>query len=204
MSNRKNSQRQLAWQWLKNQKTFTKKQLTDAVEITASAANGLITFLREQKRIKQITARKGCIGAKYKVVNTDYLQFGSGSRKGCRNTKGKKGSAKQRCWSTMRVLRAFTIGDVAAGAEVAVCTAATYIRKLTQTGFVRCIQGVDKANDNHSVARFRLIHNSGPLYPIVCDDSVYDQNLEKRHPYQATVSAKSLNKERLNDQQKLA
>ena len=122
MSSSKSSQRQLAWQWLKSQETFTKKQLTDAVEITASAANGLITFLREQKRIKQITARKGCIGAKYKVVNTDYLQFGSGSRKGCRNTKGKKGSAKQRCWSTMRVLRAFTIGDVRISALLVIKT----------------------------------------------------------------------------------
>ncbi len=196
MSSNKNnkSQRQLAWEWIKNHPQFTKKQLITEVNITSSAANSLITFLIDHKRIKTSAKRRGCIGAKYKVVNTDYLHFGSGSRKGCRNTKGRKGSAKQRCWTTMRVLGAFTIGDVSAGAEVAICTAGTYIRKLTQVGFIRCIQGVDKANDNNSVARFRLIHNSGPLYPIVCEDSVYDQNLDKRHNYQATISAKSINK----------
>jgi len=204
-----NGQRQLAWEWLKSHLKFTKKQLIEEVAITSSAANSLITFLIEHKRIKQVSPRKGCIGAKYKVINTDYLQFGSGSRKGCRNTKGKKGSAKQRCWTTMRVLGAFAIGDVAAGAEVATCTAGTYIRKLTQVGFIRCIQGVDKANDNNSVARFRLIHNSGPLYPIVCKDSVYDQNLDKRHNYQASVSANSINrinnnKEPHHGKQKLA
>ena len=201
------SQRQLTWEWIKTHPNFTKKQLTNDVNITSSAANSLIKFLIDHKRLKQKTKRRGCIGAKYKLINTDYIQFGSGSRKGCRNTKGKRNTAKQRCWTTMRVLHAFTIGDVAAGAEVALCTAGTYIRKLTQANFVRCIQGVDKVNDKNSVARFRLIHNSGPLYPIVCDDSIYDQNLDKRHEYQATVSAKSINKnakEKSYEHQKLA
>ena len=201
------SQRQLAWEWIKSNTNFTKKQLTDGTNITSSTANGLIKFLIEHKRIKQTAKQRGCIGAKYKVINTNYIQFSSGSRKGCRNTKGKRKPAKQRCWTTMRVLHVFTIGDVAAGAEVALCTASTYIRKLTQANFIRCIQGVDKINDKNSVARFRLIHNSGPLYPIVCNDGVYDQNLEKRHDYHETISAKSINKitkDNQREQQKLA
>ena len=204
--NNKN-QRQKAWEWIKHHPTFTKKQLTNEVTITSSAANRFIKFLIEQKKVKQKTKRRGCIGANYKVINTDYLQFSCGSRKGCRKSTGKRNTAKHRCWTTMRVLHVFTIGDVAAGAEVAINTASTYIRKLTQANFIRCIQGVDKANDKFSVARFRLIHNSGPLYPIVCDDSVYDQNLEKRHLYQSTVLAKSINKETKeiqHEQQKLA
>ncbi|KGJ86414.1 hypothetical protein [Colwellia psychrerythraea] len=204
--NKKNSQRKLAWDWIVTQSTFTNRQLRIAVGIPHHIAYQLTLFLIEKKRLKKTYKGKGAAGHEYELIDPSPMRFGTGNIKGHRYTKGRKNSAKQKCWNTMRVLGVFTIGDVSAGAEVATCTSSRYIRKLMLANFIRCIQK-DSRGCEHSVAVFRLLHNSGPLYPITSDEGVFDQNTQKQHSYQCLQGTSlngSLQKEPQHGKQKLA
>ncbi len=202
------SQRQQAWEWILINSTFTCTQVKEATGVPHHIVYQFTLFLQKKKKVKLVRLGKGASPSKYKLVDASPMQFGRGTRKGFVHQTGRKKSVKQKCWNTMRILKRFTIGDIATGADVNKATASKYIRSLVMSGFIRCLQKPSNGNE-HTIGSYLLIHNSGPLYPLNKLDVVIDQNTGEKHQYHPEVfeqgyTRKKAKKEPLNDQQKLA
>lgn len=174
MSSNPTQLRKVAWQWILQRKYFSKAELINAVGFKPTTAGSFIQFLIKHKRLIAIVASKGRKRSLYKLIDDSPLQFGSGARVNNANkSRSQKLTGRRRCWNAMRVLRRFTVAEIAQGGEVAYSSAGLYIRKLVQSGYLRCIQS---PNEDISFATYTLIRNSGSLNPVVTKEGVRDQN----------------------------
>ena len=201
----KRSPREQAWEWILTNPNFTCSQLRESTGIPHHIAYQLARFLVSKGRIKVVIKGRGSKPAKYKLIDPSPIQFGQGTKQGFVYNTGRKKSVKQKCWNAMRVLRRFSIGDIATGADINRTTASKYIRSLTQAGFIRCLQKPSRGNE-HTIGIYMLIHDSGPLYPLNKKDCVIDQNTGEEHPYRPEAFKQKLKstKEPTYEQQKLA
>lgn len=89
---------------------------------------------------------------------------------------------REKLWRAMRILRTFTIGELAAVTELAsVKSVSAFCSELRRAGYLTVQRG------NHhrgECARYRLIRNSGPLSPWATNHSaaVYDPNTNTEYP----------------------
>jgi hypothetical protein len=87
--------------------------------------------------------------------------------------------ARSRAWQSMRVLRAFTIVDLIATAEITRQNASKYLVRLERAGYVaRVRDNVSGRAGSH--IRYRLARDTGPEAPAAWDDGrVYDLNTKQ-------------------------
>lgn len=84
---------------------------------------------------------------------------------------------RARMWQSMRVLRAFTVADLMASAEVSTGPARKYVRSLREAGYLRCIVPREPGRTGGH-AHYRLVKNTGPFAPRVGRQTVRDPNME--------------------------
>jgi len=70
-------------------------------------------------------------------------------------------SARYKLWTSMRILRRFTVSDLAATAEVSRQTAVVYLHPLCRAGYVRRI-GV---RGSRRPSGYQLMRDTGPAAP---------------------------------------
>ncbi len=84
--------------------------------------------------------------------------------------------ARDRAWTAMRVLRRFSLPDLAATAEIGLDNARKYCIGLCRAGYLRIVQ--PKANGRkggHQV--YQLVRDTGPHAPrLQSDGNTYDPN----------------------------
>lgn len=80
----------------------------------------------------------------------------------------KPGTARAGIWMVMRILRSFTVPDLArtSGANEENC--AKYVRALVRHGFVRKRPGF-RGGRLGVYQSYMLVRNTGPDHPIMCD-----------------------------------
>lgn len=182
--------REMAWEWMTSRYSFTLEKLVAATGMNKHTAAVFIRYLRRKNRIHVLRKHIGSKPARYRVHDTSPLKFGTENYSKPKKRRHKI-CARQRMWTSMRVLRTFTIADVAAGANAKPDQTCRYIRCLVKGGYVRLIHGplIAGPNKKGEFARFRLLHDSGPRYPLGRKDGLYDQNADKFHAYQEVETA---------------
>ncbi len=71
-------------------------------------------------------------------------------------------SPRQKIWTSMRIIRAFTVADIAATAEVSEGAVTSYLQSLRHAGYVRSV----RRSSQRGCMSYRLIMNTGPLAPV--------------------------------------
>jgi len=72
----------------------------------------------------------------------------------------KAGAAKQKMWQSMRIMRFFTISDIAQTAEVSVEYATVFVNALRRAGYLKRQVGSTGCYASH-----QLLKNTGPHAP---------------------------------------
>lgn len=90
------------------------------------------------------------------------------------------GRGRQRMWQSMRVLRQFTIADLAATTETPPNSVSHYVRALRDAGYVRCVQPVQSGR-TAGHACYALVRDSGPAAPRIGNHGVRDANARPTH-----------------------
>ena len=86
------------------------------------------------------------------------------------------GTARTGAWSAMRILRRFTIPEVAATAEAEANNVQRYVFGLAKTGYLRVVRARVSGTKMGS-AIYALVNDTGPLPPrLHRDGSIYDAN----------------------------
>lgn len=87
-----------------------------------------------------------------------------------------------RMWNSMRILRAFTIGDLISTAEVTMKQARLFAGQLSRSGYLQ----VSLSSEGFMKDAFRLLRNSGAKTPLVRSkmSNVFDPNTGLIHPLQ--------------------
>ncbi len=85
----------------------------------------------------------------------------------------KTGAPKQKMWQSMRIMRVFTVSDIAQTAEVTTDYAMMFVNILRRAGYIK-----RQANDTGVFATHQLLRNSGVHAPRhwTKEDKVFDIN----------------------------
>lgn len=97
-----------------------------------------------------------------------------------------QGTARGRAWHSMRIMRAFTLPDLARTADIGLNNAARYVAALVRHGYVRADMRW-RGGRPGDYRIYTLIRDTGPPHPLacsVCGGSILQQqhcNPEERH-----------------------
>jgi len=83
---------------------------------------------------------------------------------------------RQRMWNSMRILRTFTTGDLAAVAECELNNVHRYTKALADAQYLVCVQPKQHGKAAGYIV-WRLARNTGPIAPRMSKDGLYDANL---------------------------
>nr|WP_067289794.1 hypothetical protein [Marinobacterium profundum] len=177
--------RRKAWTWIVNQadegdavSLFTAVELAHSVGIARGRAKRFIRFLEEHKRVKLVQRGGGPVAATYRVISTEPLQFDK------RASFTRANSARQRIWNSCRILRTFSLAELAATSQAAYATCCAYIKRLERVGLVRKVKR--HAPEHGNCALFRLNIDVGHAHPIVRNDGVFCPARNTLYPYKET------------------
>jgi len=172
--------RNKVFRWMVAETEFSLPKLADELGVDNKKAGRFIEWLQKHDRLQVVSQRVGRIPAIYRVIDSSPLPNLS------------RPSVRQRCWNSVRVLKKFSIADVATGADCSFSQASMYLMRLRRAGFVRCVQS-PRADVAGVSALLFLQYDSGPKAPIPDDKKgqMLDQNTGKRHAYAEVESVKA-------------
>lgn len=158
--------------WMVAETEFTLPKLVDALGVDSKKAGRFIEWLSKHERLEVVQNRIGRIPAIYRVCDSSPLPNLN------------RPVVRQRCWNSIRVLKKFSIADVATGADCSYSQASLYLTRLRRAGFIRCVQS-PRADVAGVSALLFLQYDSGPKAPVPDDehDQMLDPNTGKRHSY---------------------
>lgn len=87
-------------------------------------------------------------------------------RKGQLHRAARNNTGRRRIWQSMRILRSFTLPDLARTADVKIDNAKKFTAALTIHGYLRVV--AENTGMNGGYKRWVLICNQGPDHPLVC------------------------------------
>lgn len=103
----------------------------------------------------------------FKRVSRNINQVDTGSRKTDSFT------AYRQVWMVARIFQTFKLEDILVGAEVSSSIASWYLEQLYQIGYLQRVESSQTdLDDEISTHTYRLIRNSGPIAPLVCNSGV--------------------------------
>jgi len=83
---------------------------------------------------------------------------------------------RDKIWKTIRVLREFSVEEVAILIDVDNSVVSRYVYQLFQAGYVR-VGGMRKEVDGRKRRKWQLVKNTGPKAPVPCR-CIYDPNID--------------------------
>lgn len=92
---------------------------------------------------------------------------------------------REKVWTSMRVMRQFSIRDLVATAEASESTVRKYVRHLLQAGYIRVTHRTNFRLLNDTT--YRLVRNTGPAAPrvrkrpVAGEPVVWDPNTRELH-----------------------
>lgn len=90
--------------------------------------------------------------------------------------------ARARVWSSIRMLRRFTVADIEATAEAGRKQTEDYVRALVKNEYVRLVQPQRKGGPVGSAAVYLLVRDTGPAAPRIGKSALLDPNLVAAKP----------------------
>ncbi len=188
--------RQLAWQWMTTQDSFTTTDVATAVEMDLEQCRTTINKLKKQGFITHISGPGVPRRAKRYVINrkaSNEPRLGKGAKKGDVITRqGKTG--QQLIWNTLRINQKVTVGTVVSVTNCQAKSVQQYLRNLEKTGYLT-VQKVNTRLANSEIAGretvWRLKNrckgmpgDTGPKAPIYRrGQGMYDPNHKQLYPF---------------------
>lgn len=75
-------------------------------------------------------------------------------------------NGRYRAWQAMRIMRRFTIPDIAATADISISSATKYISALLAAGYLRIVLA-KRTGVAGGYPVYAMIRNSGPRHPVI-------------------------------------
>lgn len=190
------NKRQLAWQWMEAQESFTTAEVATAIEMDLEQCRTTINKLKKQGFITHISGPGVPRRAKRYTINralTTSPRLGKGARKGdAINRRGRTG--QQLVWNTLRINQTVTVSTVVAVTGCNPKTVQLYLRNLERAGYLRA-QKVDTRLPNDEIAGRETLWRIKPAAASVPGDTgpkapihrrgkgMYDQNRDQLYPF---------------------
>lgn len=174
-----NEKRTEIWAFVKHRKQFTNMEVVKSTGINYTVVRAFTKALVKQN-IAVVVKNKIGKASLFKLVQNTPPQFTPGFEVGERLSRRKKLTCADRCWRSMRVLKKFSVSDIAQGAEVRSAYAQQYVLWLNMAGYLRCLTPQTSATVNDSTV-YMLIKDTGPDRPILRmrEKAVYDPNIDE-------------------------
>lgn len=149
--------------------TFSSSQIQLQIGVNRKTVNRFIRRLRDAGYLELVEDRPG------KPDGVLY-QIKKGGPVNLPKTIKRRENARERAWTSMRILKTFTLAQLEATAEIGRVNLNQYVQALQRRGYLRiaCERQKGYAGSwNH----YRLIRNSGPLAPLARrDGTIFDPN----------------------------
>lgn len=151
---------------INSRKQFTILEVASDAGIDKGRATLIVTTLARKGHLRKMSKSRPARGhlgyARYELV---------------RMIPARPPFARTRIWRSMRVMRRFTIADIAATAEAGLQNTHTYILDLVNGGYVRKLKQEVPKRGVEGRAILALIKDTGPLAPQrVKGGSIFDPN----------------------------
>jgi hypothetical protein len=139
---------------IRSRKQFTILEIASEAGIDKSRATLIVTTLTRKGYLRKVTKSRPARGhlgyARYELIKT---------------IPGRAPVARTRIWRSMRVMRRFTIADLAATAEAGLQNTHTYVVDLVNGGYIRKLKMEVPKRGVEGRAIFALIKDTGPFAP---------------------------------------
>lgn len=190
------NKRQLAWQWMTKQDSFTTAEVATAIEMDLEQCRTTINKLKKQGYITHISGPGVPRRAKRYAINREASnepRLGKGAQKG-KSISRQGRTGQQLVWNTLRINQSVTVSTVVAVTGCNPKSVQLYLRNLERAGYLRT-QKVDTRQANGLIAgrealwRIRpratdLPGDTGPKAPILRrGQGMYDQNRHQLYPF---------------------
>ena len=167
---------QRSWEWIKKQPDFHSHELAKEMDVSLHQAQMVIDHLKTLGAVETINS-------KAKPVVYAKVARAKPHLPGKNPTSPQPTSIRQRIWQAMRFLEVFTIPEVMGLAECSKSSVERYLTDLCRYQYVVKLSGFNKrasmAKRRGWHNRYRLLSNTGHMYPIARQAGLYDQNLKK-------------------------
>lgn len=188
--------RQLAWQWMTTQDSFTTADVATAIEMDLEQCRTTINKLKKLGFLKHISGPGVPRRAKRYAINrkaSNEPRLGKGAKKGDVITRqGKTG--QQLIWNTLRINQKVTVGTVVSVTNCKAKSVQQYLRNLEKTGYLTVQKVNTRLANSDIVGRetvWRLKNrcqgmpgDTGPKAPIYRrGQGMYDPNHKQLYPF---------------------
>jgi hypothetical protein len=174
--------REAVWDIIRRLKTFTVRELRDETHLGIDTVRDYVTGLLNAGylAIQSEAEPFGKAGATYALIRDGGIEPPRVRKDGSEITQGR---GRERMWTSMRILKEFSVCEIVATASmekgaIALEEGKNFIGHLHKAGYLIV---VSKSRPG-VMARYRLLtsKNTGPRPPIVQrDKSVFDQNQQR-------------------------
>ena len=167
---------QRSWEWIKEQPDFHSNELAKEMEVSLYQAQMVIDHLKQLGAVTTVNRKANPVVYAKVARAKPHLP-------GKNTTSPQPGSKRQKIWQAMRYLEVFTIPEIVALAECSRSSVERYLTDLCRYQYVVKLSGFNKhasmAKRRGWHNRYRLLSNTGHMYPIARQAGLYDQNLKK-------------------------
>ena len=167
---------QRSWEWIKEQPDFHSNELAKEMEVSLYQAQMVIDHLKQLGAVTTVNRKANPVVYAKVARAKPHLP-------GKNTTSPQPGSKRQKIWQAMRYLEVFTIPEIVALAECSRSSVERYLTDLCRYQYVVKLSGFNKrasmAKRRGWHNRYRLLSNTGHMYPIARKAGLYDQNLKK-------------------------
>jgi hypothetical protein len=168
-----NNGRRLAWRFMcccrGSNSDFSAQQIADATEMSRHRAAAFLRQLFKEGRLEVTWHGRSSATNRYRLIDASPLAE--------KTHKPKRAKAMQRVWNSCRIMRAFTLDDVIATAQVAHSTAKRYVKSLQRAGLIR-VRGTE-----HGITIYRLNVDCGQAAPELTPDGIFAPTRRTFYPY---------------------
>jgi Fic family protein len=165
----------LIWNAMRKAETFDIAEIGDAVGCDHTTVSKYLKMLIKEGFVKQVQKRINGIKSRdrYQIIRTDIIMPDV-------NGKETPEGAQDKMWRSMRIFGSFTAAEIAGTSYVHIDTAARYINRLKDVGYVKVLKSNNGGGNSGDYNVYRLIKNTGVRCPQVCSDGkVYDCNINQ-------------------------
>lgn len=169
------AKRHLAWQFLRlcyeRGHDFSAEQVAEAVGMTGERARAFMTQLNHLERLERVWEGRTALTHRYRLKDASPLPLYQPKKR------RKQPLVHQRIWNSVRILRMFTVAEVAATARASEITTRRYLRALERSRLLR----VMSKEEGRVVYRLNLDAGSEP--PQVQRSGVYVAARAQLYPF---------------------
>ena len=169
------AKRRVAWQFLRlcydRGSDFSAEQVAEAVGMNSENARVFLAQLNRAGRLERVRQGRTALTHRYRLLDASPLPLYQPKQR------RKQPLVHQRIWNSVRILRMFTVAEVAATARASEITTRRYLRALERSRLLREL----RTDDGRQL--YRLNVDTGSESPRVERGGVYAPGRQQLYPY---------------------